>query len=55
MAEYHTGPRPDLFSATSPHEGVKLVIPEAASSNKKGDGTHGGRCEKSTLQCEGEA
>ena len=27
--EYNTGPRPDLFSATSPLEGVKLVISEA--------------------------
>ena len=34
--EYNTGPRPDLFSATSPLEGVKLVISEAASSNPKG-------------------
>ena len=34
--EYNTGPRPDLFSATSPLEGVKLVISEAASSNQKG-------------------
>ena len=33
--EYNTGPRPDLFSATSPLEGVKLVISEAASSNQK--------------------
>ena len=33
--EYNTGPRPDLFSATSPLE-VKLVISEAASSNQKG-------------------
>ena len=34
--EYNTGPRPHLFSATSPLEGVKLVISEAASSNQKG-------------------
>ena len=34
--EYNTGARPDLFSATSPLEGVKLVISEAASSNQKG-------------------
>ena len=34
--EYNTGPRPDLLSATSPLEGVKLVISEAASSNQKG-------------------
>ena len=34
--EYNTGPRPDLFSATSPLEGVKLVISDAASSNQKG-------------------
>ena len=34
--EYNTGPRPDLFSATSTLEGVKLVISEAASSNQKG-------------------
>ena len=34
--EYNTGPRPDLFSATSPLEGVKFVIFEAASGNKKG-------------------
>ena len=34
--EYNTGPRPDLFGATSPLEGVKLVISEAASSNQKG-------------------
>ena len=34
--EYNTGPRPDLFSATSPLEGVKLVILEAASCNQKG-------------------
>ena len=33
---YNTGPRPDLFSATSPLEGVKLVISEAASSNQQG-------------------
>ena len=33
--EYKTGPRPDLFSATSPLEGVMLVISEAASSNQK--------------------
>ena len=33
--EHNTGPRPDLFSATSPLEGVKLVISEAASSNQK--------------------
>ena len=31
-----TGPRPDLFSATSLLEGVKLVIWEVASSNQKG-------------------
>ena len=31
--EYNTGPRPHLFSATSPLEGVDLVISEAASSN----------------------
>ena len=36
VKEYNTGPRPDLFSATSPLEGVKLVISEAASSNQKG-------------------
>ena len=34
--EYNTGPRPDLFSATSPLEGVKLIISEASSSNQKG-------------------
>ena len=34
--EYNTRPRPDLFSATSLLEGVKLVISEAASSNQKG-------------------
>ena len=34
--EYITGPRTDLFSATSPLEGVKLVISEAASCNQKG-------------------
>ena len=34
--EYNTGPRPDLFSATSLLEGVKLVISEAASSKQKG-------------------
>ena len=34
--EYNTGPRPDLFSAASPLEGVKLVISEAASSSQKG-------------------
>ena len=34
--EHNTGPRPDLFSATSPLEGVKLVISGAASSNQKG-------------------
>ena len=28
--------RPDLFSATSPLEGVKLVISEAASTKQKG-------------------
>ena len=33
--EYNIGPRPDLFSATSPLEGLKLVISEAASSNQK--------------------
>ena len=33
--EYNTRPRPDLFSAASPLEGVKLVISEAASSNQK--------------------
>ena len=32
--EYNTGPRPDLFSATSTLAGVKLVILEAASSNQ---------------------
>ena len=36
VKESNTGPRPDLFSATSPLEGVKLVISEAASSNQKG-------------------
>ena len=34
--EHNTGPRPGLFSATSPLEGAKLVISEAASSNQKG-------------------
>ena len=34
--EYNAGPSPDLFSATSPVEGVKLVISEAASSNQMG-------------------
>ena len=34
--EYNTGPRPDLFSATSLLEGVKLVISEVASCNQKG-------------------
>ena len=34
--EYNTGPRPDLFCATPPLEGVKFVISEAASSNQKG-------------------
>ena len=34
--EYNTGPRPDLFSAASALEGVKLVISEAASCNQKG-------------------
>ena len=29
--------RPDLFCATSPLEGVKLVISEAALSNRKGN------------------
>ena len=33
--EYNTAPRPDLFSATSPLEGVKLVISEPPSSNQK--------------------
>ena len=33
--EYNTGPSPDFFSATSPLEGVKLVISEAASSKQK--------------------
>ena len=33
--EYNTGHRPDLFSATSPLEGVKLVISEAASSRRE--------------------
>ena len=33
--EYNTGPRPDLLSATSPLEGVKLVISEVTSSNQK--------------------
>ena len=32
--EFNTGPRPDLFAATSPLEGVKLVISEAASSKR---------------------
>ena len=35
--EYNTGPRPELFSATSPLEGVKLATSEATSSNRKGD------------------
>ena len=34
--EHNTGPRPDLFSATSPLEGGKLVISGAASSIQKG-------------------
>ena len=34
--EYNIGPKPDLFSTTSPLEGFKLVISEAASSNQKG-------------------
>ena len=34
--EYNTEPRHDLFNATSPLEGVKHVISEAASSNQKG-------------------
>ena len=34
--EHNTGPRPDVFSATSALEGAKLVISEAASSNTKG-------------------
>ena len=34
--DYKTRLRPDLFSATSLLEGVKLVILEAASSNQKG-------------------
>ena len=34
--DYNTGPRPDLSTATSPLEGVKLVISEAESSNQKG-------------------
>ena len=34
--ECNTGPRPDLFSATSPLDCVKLVISEAVSSNQKG-------------------
>ena len=33
--EYNTGPRPDVFRATSLLEGVKLVISEAASSNQR--------------------
>ena len=33
--EYNTGPGPDLWSATSPLDGVKLVISEAASNNQK--------------------
>ena len=33
--EYNIGPRPDLFSARSPLEGVKLIISEAASSNRE--------------------
>ena len=33
--QYNTGPRPDLLNATSPLEGVKLVISETASSNRR--------------------
>ena len=39
--EYNSGRRPDLFSATSPLEGVKLDISEAASSSQKGDSALG--------------
>ena len=35
--KYNTGPRPYLFSATSPLEGVKLVISEAASKQPERD------------------
>eukprot|EP00972_Heterocapsa_arctica_P029357 4321836-Heterocapsa_arctica.AAC.1 len=31
--EFNTGPRPDLFAGTSPLEGVRLVISEAASDH----------------------
>ena len=34
--EYNTGPRPDLFCAKSPLEGVKFVISDAVSSKQKG-------------------
>ena len=34
--EHNTGHRPNPFSATSPLEGVKLVISEAAPSKRKG-------------------
>ena len=33
--EYKTNDRPDLFAATSPLEGVKLVLSQAASSDNK--------------------
>ena len=32
--EYNTGPRPDLFAATSPLEAVKLVVSQAASTGR---------------------
>ena len=34
--EYNTGPRPDLFSATSPLEGVKIVILEQRQATRSG-------------------
>ena len=34
VKEFNTGPRPDLFAPTSPLEGVKLVVSQAASTGK---------------------
>ena len=36
VKEYNTGPRPDLFSATSPLEGVKFVIRKQRQRNRRG-------------------
>ena len=46
--EYNTGPRPDLSSATSPLEGVKLVISKAASCKQKGQCSWCLTCEERT-------